>query len=94
MDESQLPEDTMIVGYPYGIPVLLVKNEGRIYAVSNKCPHMGCTLARGSLWGMTVRCPCHEWTFDLRTGVFVTAGMIRLPVYETKVEDNKIYVKI
>ena len=94
MDERQLPEDKMTVAYPYGIPVLLVKTEGNLYAVSNRCPHMGCTLSRGSLWGLTVRCPCHEWTFDLRTGEFVTAGDIRLPVYETKIEHEKIYVKI
>lgn len=94
MGASQLPENTMTVAFPYGIPVLLVKSGGKIYAVSNKCAHMGCTLSRGSLWGLTVRCPCHEWTFDLRTGGFVTAGEIRIPVYETKVEDDKIFVKI
>lgn len=94
MDESRLPENTMTVAYPYGIPVLLVKSAGKIYAVSNKCAHMGCTLSRGSLWGLTVRCPCHEWTFDIRTGQFITAGEIRIPVYETRVEDNRIYVKI
>ena len=94
MDLVHLPEDTMTVAFPCGLPILLVKNNGNVYAVSNKCAHMGCTLSRGSLWGLTVRCPCHEWSFDLRTGEFVTAGEIRLPVYETKVEADRIYVKI
>jgi nitrite reductase/ring-hydroxylating ferredoxin subunit len=94
MDEEQLPEDAMTVVFPYGIPILLVKNSGNIYAVSNRCAHMGCTLSRGSLWGLAVKCPCHEWMFDVRTGGFVTAGEVRIPTYEVKVEDNKIYVKV
>lgn len=84
----------MKVVFPYGIPVLLVKNTDQIYAMSNKCAHMGCTLSRGSLVGLTVKCPCHEWMFDLRTGTFVTAGQIKIPIYESKVEAHKIFVKI
>lgn len=80
--------------FPRGLPVLLVKCSGQVYAVSNKCAHMGCTLSRGSLWGLTVRCPCHEWTFDLRTGESVTAPEIKLQVYETSLQDHKIYLKL
>ncbi len=94
LNESQLPEKTMTVVFPYGIPVLLVKTDGGIYAVSNKCAHMGCTLSRGSLGGFIVECPCHEWTFDIRTGKFVTAGEISIPAYDCKSEDGKIFVNI
>jgi 3-phenylpropionate/trans-cinnamate dioxygenase ferredoxin subunit len=94
MDEDRLPEDTMTVVFPYGVPIILVKKLEKIYAVSNKCAHMGCTLSRGSLVGLSVKCPCHEWMFDLKTGEFVTAGQIRIPAYESKVEEHKIYVKI
>ncbi len=84
----------MTVVFPYGIPVLLVRNSGNIYAVSNKCAHMGCTLSRGSLWGLAVKCPCHEWMFDVRTGESVTAPQIKIPAYEVKAEGNKIYLNI
>ncbi len=84
----------MTVVFPYGIPVLLVRNSGNIYAVSNKCAHMGCTLSRGSLWGLAVKCPCHEWMFDVRTGESVTAPEIKIPAYAVKAEDNKIYLNI
>ncbi len=39
-------------------------------------------------------CPCHDWMFDLQTGDFVTAGQLKIPRYESKVEEHKIYVKI
>lgn len=94
MDMDQLPESLMTVVFPSGIPVMLVKKAGNIYAMSNKCAHMGCTLSRGTLAGFIVRCPCHEWDFDLRTGVFVTTEEISIPVYESKVDNNQIFIKI
>lgn len=94
MDETQLPENVMTVVFPRGIPVLLVKAGGSIYALSNKCAHMGCTLSRGSLGGFIVECPCHEWTFDIRTGAFVTANEIKIPTYACKAEEGKIFVNV
>ncbi len=94
MDETQLPDNVMSVVFPYGVPVLLAKVMGGVYAVSNKCAHMGCTLSRGTLGGFIVECPCHEWTFDIRTGVFVTANQIRIPTYPCKAENGKIYVDV
>jgi nitrite reductase/ring-hydroxylating ferredoxin subunit len=94
MDESQLQENVMTVVFPYGVPVLVVKTGGSIYAVSNRCAHMGCTLSRGTLGGFIVECPCHEWTFDIRTGAFITANEIRIPTYECKAEQGKIFVNV
>jgi len=94
MDASHLPEGQATVVFPYGIPVLLFKRSNNIFAASNKCAHMGCTLSRGTFVGLAVKCPCHDWMFDLRTGEFVTAGQIKIPTYESKVEEDKIYVKI
>ncbi len=94
MDEKQLPDNVMTVVFPCGIPVLIVKTGGGIYAVSNKCAHMGCTLSRGSLGGFIVECPCHEWTFDIRSGTFVTANEIRIPTYECKAENGKIFINV
>jgi nitrite reductase/ring-hydroxylating ferredoxin subunit len=94
LEANQLPEGVMTVVFPHGVPVMLVKRGESIYAVSNKCAHMGCTLSRGTLGGFIVECPCHEWTFDIRTGRFITAPEIQIPTYECKAEDGKIYVKI
>ena len=94
MDADRLGESEMAVVFPYGIPVLLVRKSGNVYAVSNKCAHLGCTLSRGTLVGLTVKCPCHDWMFDLRTGEFISAGEIRIPAYRSKVEGNKILVNL
>jgi len=44
LDESALPDSRPSVVTPRGVPVLLVRKEGVIYALSNKCAHMGVPL--------------------------------------------------
>ena len=91
MDENQLPEKMMTVVFPYGLPVLLVKNSGRSMRCQISAPTWAVRFPGGSWSGLTVKCPCHDWMFDLQTGGFVTAGEIKIPVYESKVEEHKIY---
>ena len=49
--------------------ILLVRLEGRLYALDSLCPHEGGRLAEGPLWddGL-VCCPLHLYRFDPRTG--------------------------
>ncbi len=84
----------MATAFPKGLPVLLIKKEGQIFAVSNKCAHMACALSGGSLFGFMLKCPCHDWLYDIRTGEFFNAPEIRLPVFESKVEDGKIFINV
>ena len=48
--------------------ILLTRIDGRAYAVSQTCPHLGFSMARARLSGSTVTCPWHGSTFDCRTG--------------------------
>ncbi len=63
-----------------------------IYALHDQCPHLGCALHKGSLEGYMLKCPCHDWIFDIRTGHFVNAPEIKIPTYEVKVEEGNIYI--
>jgi 3-phenylpropionate/trans-cinnamate dioxygenase ferredoxin subunit/naphthalene 1,2-dioxygenase system ferredoxin subunit len=51
-----------------GKEILIVKTGTKIFAIGNKCTHMGCKLSSGKLEGETVRCPCHGSMFNVRTG--------------------------
>lgn len=93
-EEHMVQEGMLHVAFPGGLPVLLTKKNGKLFAISNKCAHMGCTLSKGTLNGYILKCPCHDWIFDLRTGEFVVSPEIKIPIYETKVEDSKIFVRI
>lgn len=77
-----------------GGKIIIIGLAERFYAVSDKCAHMGCSLSKGSLDGFVLKCPCHDWRYDIRNGVFIDAEEIKLPTYDVKKENNKIYVKL
>jgi 3-phenylpropionate/trans-cinnamate dioxygenase ferredoxin subunit len=93
-DESEVKEDRMKPVSVAGKRILLAKIDGRVYGVSNRCPHMGCSLAMGKLKEYFVVCPCHGQIFDVRDGQHQITKETALTCYECKIENSKIYVKI
>ncbi|MBS3901657.1 MAG: Rieske (2Fe-2S) protein [Dethiobacter sp.] len=73
---------------------LLIKREDAIYALLNQCPHLGCAMHNGELSGYILKCPCHDWLFDIRTGQFITAPEIKIPTFPVKVEAGEIMVNM
>jgi nitrite reductase/ring-hydroxylating ferredoxin subunit len=94
MDEVALPEGVVVPAYPLGLNVIVVRIDGTIYAMSGRCPHMGCPLFMGSLTGAILTCPCHNWRFDVRTGYFLDAPEVRTPLYQIRSDEGKLYVNI
>jgi nitrite reductase/ring-hydroxylating ferredoxin subunit len=95
IEEKELKENSTGLVFPNGIPILLIRKvQDEIYAVSNKCAHMACPLSAGVIEGYTIKCPCHDWMFDIRTGEFLDAKEIKIPVFEWKLEDGKIFIKM
>ncbi len=94
IEERKLQEDSTNIVFPKGLSILLIKKAGQIYAIANKCAHMACPLAAGTVEDYIIKCSCHDWMFDIRTGEFLDAKEIRIPVYEWKLVDGKIFIKI
>jgi nitrite reductase/ring-hydroxylating ferredoxin subunit len=49
-------------------PILIVKTDGKIYALEGRCSHMGIPLERGTVVDETIRCQVHGAVFDLNSG--------------------------
>lgn len=94
LDENELQEGTMKLVSVEGSPVLLIKQFGQIFAIDNRCPHMGCAFSGGTLEGFLIVCPCHDWRFDLRTGEYHDEPAIKLTNYEWKLKSGKIWLKL
>ena len=94
INDNELEENSMKLANAGETPVLLVKKQGKFYALNNKCAHMECPLSAGTLEGFVVKCPCHDWKFDIRAGEFIDAPEIKLPVYQVKVDKGKIFIKV
>ncbi|CAL8072240.1 unnamed protein product [Orchesella dallaii] len=53
--------------------IALISHDNVVYAVQEKCPHIGGPLHIGDIedvpgCGPCIKCPWHSWTFSLKTG--------------------------
>ena len=92
--ENELKEGQMKAVRLKGKPILLVRQGSEIFALSNYCPHMGCTFQAGILKDYLVMCPCHGWKFDIRNGQYIENKQTILQTYQCRIEDGKILVEI
>ena len=51
-----------------GLNLLVIKRDGAVHALENKCPHVGLPLARGKIEGEEIVYPFHGSRFNIRTG--------------------------
>jgi 3-phenylpropionate/trans-cinnamate dioxygenase ferredoxin component len=78
-----------------GKEILVVKIGPKIFAIGNKCTHMGCRLSGGKLDGEPVRCPCHGSMFNVRTGEVVKGPAKNPePSYTVNVENGELSVDL
>lgn len=108
--QAELPEGERRVVDLGGQAILLLNHGGHIYAVDNRCPHMGAALEGGEVTedGIIV-CPRHHSAFDLRRGdvkdwtpwppgvgrvLGAVSRQTALPVFATRVEEGSIWVGV
>lgn len=89
---TDLPEGGRLALRVSGQRVLLLRRDGAPYAVENDCPHLGCTFTRGPFEGYVLTCPCHDWTFDIRTGAFTLAPEIALRTYACREQGGALWL--
>ena len=76
------------------IAVAVFKNrEGQLFAMQNRCPHLGGPLADGIFAGTQVVCPLHGHKFDCTTGKG-SEGRECIKTFKVRVENNFIMVSL
>ncbi len=65
---SDIRESEIFATRIEGVNVLVTRVDGRVYAVENKCAHLGWSMARGTVTGPTLRCPWHGAKYDVCSG--------------------------
>lgn len=77
------------------VDVLVVRTRQRVFAVENRCPHLGSLLDDGDVRGRTITCSAHGRRFDLGSGR-CRGGAIRraqsLAAMRAWVADGKVWV--
>jgi nitrite reductase/ring-hydroxylating ferredoxin subunit len=89
---ADLEEKRMMTVRGADRPVLLCRHEGQVFALDNRCPHMGFPLHKGSLDDGLLTCHWHHARFDLRSGCAFDLWADDAPVFEVRVEGDDIWV--
>ncbi len=74
--------------------IALMQTGNKVFACDNRCPHEGYPLSQGTTDGKCfLTCNWHNWKFNLENGDCVVGGD-NLRVYETKIEDDFLWVNL
>jgi nitrite reductase/ring-hydroxylating ferredoxin subunit/uncharacterized membrane protein len=77
-----------------GVSIALVRRQGRVYAIGDRCAHMGGPLSEGAVEGDALRCPWHGSLFALEDGrVLEGPSTYPQPCFETRVRAGQIEVR-
>jgi nitrite reductase/ring-hydroxylating ferredoxin subunit len=74
-------------------PILVIYDRGRVFALDNRCPHMGFPLERGSVEDGILTCHWHHARFDLESGCTFDLWADDVPVCPVEVRNGNIWVK-
>ncbi len=75
-------------------PILVVEENGRVFALDNRCPHMGFPLDRGSVDDGILTCHWHHARFELASGCTFDLWADDLPICPVEIRaGGEIWVK-
>jgi nitrite reductase/ring-hydroxylating ferredoxin subunit len=74
-------------------PILLVHDRGRVFALDNRCPHMGFPLDRGSVEDGILTCHWHHARFALASGCTFDPWADDVPTCPVEIRGGEIWVK-
>jgi nitrite reductase/ring-hydroxylating ferredoxin subunit len=77
-----------------GYDLVIFYHEGRVYALDNRCPHMGFPLSRGTTKDGILTCDWHHARFDLKSGGTFDLWAGDVPSFPTQIQNGKVWVKI
>jgi len=79
------------VAGPHG-PLVVVHDNGRVFALDNRCPHLGFPLHRGSVENGILTCHWHHARFDLATGCTFDLWADDVPTAPVEIRDGVVWV--
>jgi nitrite reductase/ring-hydroxylating ferredoxin subunit len=74
--------------------IVMFHNGGKVFAVDNRCPHMGFPLDRGTIKDCILTCHWHHARFDLNTGGTFDQWADDVRVFPTKIDAGQVLVDV
>jgi nitrite reductase/ring-hydroxylating ferredoxin subunit/uncharacterized membrane protein len=92
--EGDVREDEPTGGSAGDLPVVLVRHEGQIRALADRCTHRGGSLSQGSIEDGCVKCPLHDSLFRLSDGAVIRGPATSPePALDVRVRDGTVEVR-
>jgi nitrite reductase/ring-hydroxylating ferredoxin subunit len=91
-DLERLREEGRQVVSPGTHSVALFHHEGDVYAVDNRCPHMGFPLSKGTVEDGILTCHWHHARFELACGDTFDIFADDVQTFPVEVADGDVYV--
>ncbi len=73
-------------------PILVIWREGRVYALDNRCPHLGFPLDRGSIEDGILTCHWHHARFDVTSGCTFDLWADDVPPGRVEIRGEEVWV--
>ncbi len=77
-----------------GRTVAVFLHQGTFHAIDDFCPHMGASLAGGSIYKDAVTCPWHAWRFSIRDGCWLDNPKLGVDTFPVRVEGGQVQVHV
>jgi nitrite reductase/ring-hydroxylating ferredoxin subunit len=89
---TRVQQERMLMIPGLHCPILICWHDGEVFALDNRCPHMGFPLSKGTLKDGILTCHWHHAQFDLRSGCTFDLWADDAPAYEVKVVGDEVWV--
>ena len=89
---EELQAKGMMVVQGTRCPLLVIHDRGRIFALDNRCPHLGFPLHRGSAEDGILTCHWHHARFDLASGCTFDLWADDIPTAAVELRDGAVWV--
>ena len=77
-----------------GLDLVIFYHDNQVYALDNRCPHMGFPLSRGSTKDGILTCDWHHARFDLKSGGTFDLWAGDVAAFPVQVQDGKVWITI
>ena len=75
-----------------GPPIVVFFHNGEVYAVENRCPHVGYPLETGSVRNGVLTCIWHQAQFELATGNSLDPTIEDIDTFPVAVVEGEVWV--
>ncbi len=92
---AEVPENGMKAVQVDGVGIVLVKRDGRVFALEDRCSHEEFPLSAGEVTGDQITCALHGARFELVSGAAKALPAV-LPVrtFDCRIEGDEVQVRV